>query len=165
MLARIHDALKNRRSFIVRRRDSARHRVLACTFTVFSMNSLDLPTNPKAVKNPTRFRSGIAKVETFFDSTNLFGKKFIQKISPKCPERAQEANFQWIRCKNFFYIIPPAGIAGAAGSFSGMSTMPHSVVRNIPDTEAAFSKATLATLVGSMTPASNRLTNSSVRAL
>ncbi len=60
--------------------------------------------------------------------------------------------------------IPPAGIAGAA-SFSGMSTIAHSVVRNIPATEAAFSRATRATLVGSITPASNILTYSSVRAL
>ena len=52
------------------------------------------------------------------------------------------------------YIIPPAGMAGAAGSFSGMSTIPHSVVRNMPATEAAFSRATRATFVGSITPAS-----------
>ena len=60
--------------------------------------------------------------------------------------------------------IPPAGIAGA-GSFSGISAMAHSVVRNIPATEAAFSRATRDTLVGSMTPASYMLTNSSVLAL
>ena len=55
------------------------------------------------------------------------------------------------------YIIPPAGIAGAAGSFSGMSTIPHSVVRNMPATDAAFSRATRATFVGSITPASSML--------
>lgn len=64
-----------------------------------------------------------------------------------------------------FYIIPPSGIAGAAGAGSGISTIPHSVVRNIPATEAAFSRATRLTLVGSITPASNILTYSSVRAL
>ena len=67
----------------------------------------------------------------------------------------------------YYYImppIPPAGIAGA-GSFSGISAMAHSVVRNIPATEAAFSRATRDTLVGSMTPASYMLTNSSVLAL
>ena len=63
------------------------------------------------------------------------------------------------------YIIPPAGIAGAAGAGSGMSTIPHSVVRNMPATEAAFSRATRATFVGSMTPASYMFTYSSVRAL
>ena len=63
-----------------------------------------------------------------------------------------------------YYIIPPSGIAGA-GVGSGMSTIPHSVVRNIPATDAAFSRATRLTLVGSMTPASNILTYSSVRAL
>lgn len=60
--------------------------------------------------------------------------------------------------------IPPAGIAGAA-SFSGRSTIAHSVVRNIPATDAAFSRATRDTLVGSITPASNMFTYSSVRAL
>ena len=60
--------------------------------------------------------------------------------------------------------IPPAGIAGAAAG-SGMSAIAHSVVRNIPATEAAFSRATRDTLVGSMTPASNMFTYSSVRAL
>ena len=60
--------------------------------------------------------------------------------------------------------IPPAGIAGA-GSFSGISVMAHSVVRNMPATEAAFSRAIRDTFVGSMTPASNMFTYSSVRAL
>ena len=67
----------------------------------------------------------------------------------------------------YFYImppIPPAGIAGAATG-SGISVMAHSVVRNIPATEAAFSRATRDTLVGSITPASNIFTYSSVRAL
>lgn len=56
------------------------------------------------------------------------------------------------------YIIPPmppipaAGIAGAAFS-SFLSAMTHSVVRNIPAIEAAFSKATRVTLAGSITPA------------
>ncbi len=63
------------------------------------------------------------------------------------------------------YIIPPSFIAGAAGVGSGISTMPHSVVRNIPATEAAFSRATRLTLVGSMTPASNIFIYSPVRAL
>lgn len=64
-----------------------------------------------------------------------------------------------------YYIIPPSGIAGTAGVGSGMSTIPHSVVRNMPATDAAFSRATRLTLVGSMTPASNMFTYSSVRAL
>ena len=63
------------------------------------------------------------------------------------------------------YIIPPAGAAGMAGAGSGMSTIPHSVVRNIPATDAAFSRATLDTLVGSITPASYIFTYSPVRAL
>lgn len=51
-----------------------------------------------------------------------------------------------------FMPAPAAGIAGA-GSFFSAST--HSVVRNIEAIEAAFSKATRATLVGSRIPASS----------
>ena len=68
-------------------------------------------------------------------------------------------------CFVWNYIMPPAGMAGAAGAGSGMSTMPHSVVRNMPATLAAFSRATRDTLVGSMTPASYMFTYSLVRAL
>lgn len=51
--------------------------------------------------------------------------------------------------------IPPAGIAGAAFS-SFLSAMTHSVVRNIPAMDAAFSNATRVTLAGSITPAAWR---------
>ena len=57
------------------------------------------------------------------------------------------------------YIIPPipgAPPIGIAGSFSGLSQIRHSVVRNMPAIEAAFSRATRATLAGSITPASRR---------
>lgn len=56
------------------------------------------------------------------------------------------------------YIMPPIPgfMAGAAGAGSGLSAMTHSVVRNIPATEAAFCRATRVTLVGSMTPAASR---------
>ena len=53
------------------------------------------------------------------------------------------------------YIMPGWG-AGIAGFSSGLSTMRHSVVRNMPAIEAAFSRATRATLAGSMTPAARR---------
>ena len=49
--------------------------------------------------------------------------------------------------------------------FTSEGRQMHSVVRNMPATEAAFSRATRATLVGSMTPASYMFTYSSVRAL
>lgn len=54
-----------------------------------------------------------------------------------------------------FYIMPPipGAAAGAAGAGSGLSTNTHSVVRNRPAIEAAFSKATRSTLAGSTIPA------------
>jgi hypothetical protein len=51
--------------------------------------------------------------------------------------------------------IPPIpGFIGISGLSSFSSTIIHSVVRNIPATEAAFSRAMRATFVGSITPAS-----------
>ena len=43
--------------------------------------------------------------------------------------------------------------------------MTHSVVNTMPEMDTAFSKATRVTLVGSMTPASNKFSKTSVRAL
>ena len=60
--------------------------------------------------------------------------------------------------------MPPAGIAGA-GLSSFLSAMTHSVVRNMPAMEAAFSSATRVTFAGSMTPVWNRCSYSPVRAL
>ena len=48
------------------------------------------------------------------------------------------------------------GAAGIAGVSSTLSTMRHSVVKNIPAIEAAFSSATRDTLAGSITPAARR---------
>ena len=62
------------------------------------------------------------------------------------------------------YIMPGCGAAMGAFS-SGLSTMRHSVVRNIPAMEAAFSRATRSTLAGSMTPALRRSSYLSSRAL
>lgn len=50
--------------------------------------------------------------------------------------------------------IPPPPIGGIAGFSSLISERTHSVVRSMPAIEAAFSRATRATLVGSITPAS-----------
>ena len=47
----------------------------------------------------------------------------------------------------------PAGIAGAAGFSSGISTTAASVVNNIEPTDAAFNKAERVTLAGSTIPA------------
>ena len=56
-------------------------------------------------------------------------------------------------------IPPPIGIAGSALL---ISVITHSVVNSIPETEAAFSRATLVTFVGSMIPASSMLTYSPI---
>ena len=49
--------------------------------------------------------------------------------------------------------IPPPPIGGIAGGLSSLiSEITHSVVSSIPATEAAFSRATLTTLAGSITP-------------
>ena len=72
--------------------------------------------------------------------------------------------------KNGYYIMPPMPpIPGAPIGISGLSsffsTITHSVVRNIPAIEAAFSKATRATFAGSTTPAACKFSYTSVRAL
>ena len=58
---------------------------------------------------------------------------------------------------------PPIGGIGGVSSFS--SAITHSVVRNIPAIEAAFSMATLTTFVGSITPALKRSSYISLLAL
>lgn len=65
------------------------------------------------------------------------------------------------------YIMPPMpGLAiGISGLSSFLSQITHSVVRNMPATEAAFSRATRVTLAGSTTPAARKSPNSSVFAL
>ena len=56
---------------------------------------------------------------------------------------------------------PPCGAAAGAG----LSAITHSVVNNIDAMDAAFSNATLDTLVGSITPALNKFSKTSVLAL
>jgi hypothetical protein len=56
---------------------------------------------------------------------------------------------------------PPCGAAAGAG----LSAITHSVVNNIDAIDAAFSNATLYTLVGSITPAFNKFSKTSVLAL
>ena len=126
-----------------------RYLLLVLSFSLFNDLFEPCPLRLGGKKSRSFFSSGTAKIRTFLLRANFF-QTFFTKI--------QTLSF-------YCYIIPPAGIAGAAGAGSGMSTMPHSVVRNIPATDAAFSRATRATLVGSITPASYILTYSSVRAL
>ena len=61
----------------------------------------------------------------------------------------------FIYCSIFYIIpgIPPPPICGVAGVSSLISEITHSVVSNMPATDAAFSRATLTTLAGSITPA------------
>lgn len=64
----------------------------------------------------------------------------------------------FVRQRNYIMPMPPMpglGIAGA-GFSSFFSAMTHSVVRNIPAIDAAFSKATRVTRAGSITPAAMR---------
>ena len=82
----------------------------------------------------------------------VFGKKRVEKIS--------QLFFVFSFPLSVFrsYIIPPippAGIAGIAGTSAFFSAKTHSVVRNIEAIEAAFSKATRDTFVGSIIPASS----------
>ena len=50
----------------------------------------------------------------------------------------------------------PGAPIGISGLSSFLSQMTHSVVRNMPATEAAFSSATRVTFAGSTTPAARR---------
>ena len=59
--------------------------------------------------------------------------------------------------------IPGAGIGAGFSSF--LSAITHSVVKNIPAIDAAFSRATRVTLAGSITPAAKKFSYVFVRAL
>ena len=74
------------------------------------------------------------------------------------PYRSDSLPYYIIIFVKNIYIMPPIpGLPiGIAGSFSGLSQMTLSVVRNMPAMLAAFSKATRATLAGSMTPTTRR---------
>jgi hypothetical protein len=68
------------------------------------------------------------------------------------------AAFFIMKGKGIDYIIPPIPpihAGGPAGVSSLISASTHSVVSSIPAIEAAFSRATRVTLVGSITPAAN----------
>ena len=88
-------------------------------------------------------------------STNIIGAV----IDTKKPRNFGALNYSYL--KEDVYIIPgiPPPIPGAppigAGSSLGISVIVASVVNNIPATEAAFSKATRVTLVGSIIPAAS----------
>ena len=75
-----------------------------------------------------------------------YGKPYLNKKTAPQKQNGLYIKFVLATC---YYIIPgippPIGIAGSA-LFTSVIT--HSVVKSIPDTEAAFSRATLVTLVG-----------------
>ena len=60
---------------------------------------------------------------------------------------------------------PPIGGITGTGFSSFLSVITHSVVRNIPAIDAAFSRATRVTLAGSTTPAASIFSKRSARAL
>ena len=76
------------------------------------------------------------------------------------PRRFLQRGFYIVLFLSVDYIIPPMppipGCIGAAGASSFFSAITHSVVRNIPAIDAAFSRATRVTLAGSITPAARR---------
>src|SRR6056297_1936950 len=82
---------------------------------------------------------------------------YILKKTPRNPLRRIERGLIYEFIMDFYIIPPippiPGPPAGIGGSSSGSSTRTHSVVKNIPAIEAAFSSAILATFVGSITPA------------
>ena len=88
-------------------------------------------------KNYTEKRLNSFESASFVFSTKMVDIGFVDYIIPPIPPP-----------------IPPGGIIGCLSSFS--STRTHSVVRNIPAIDAAFSKATRVTLAGSITPDSKR---------
>lgn len=86
-------------------------------------------------------------------------------LSTKKRRSFQNAAFFYFGRKHYIMpsMPPPPGIA--IGLSSLISDNTHSVVNNIPAIDAAFSKATRVTFVGSITPSSNNLPYVSVRAL
>ena len=98
----------------------------------------------------------LQKYKLIFFLPNIYGKLFKIILSTK-RKKYQQSFLRFIMpCRVYNYIIPPmpgAPPIGIAGSFSGLSTMRHSVVRNRPAIDAAFSRATRDTFAGSMTPA------------
>ena len=143
--------------------------VLACTYLISLFNDLVFPLRKAGCKGRNIFLQCKFYFNFFTNYSGLAPRQECKKsrcLSSGIAKVATKIEFPNYFLKNLKnYIIPPAGIAGAAAAGSGMSTIPHSVVRNMPATEAAFSSATRATLVGSMTPASNSLTYSPVLAL
>ena len=110
----------------------------------------------KQIKKISTLGSSVAKI-TDLPISSKFNRKNISYFCHKKIKKGQAVAaaplFVIYGLQN--YIIPPIpglGIA-IAGFSSGLSTMRHSVVRNMPAIEAAFSRATRATLAGSMTPA------------
>lgn len=71
--------------------------------------------------------------------------------------------------RKYYYMVKEqpygAAAAAAAGAFLGFSTTIAWVVSTIPATEAAFCRAHLVTLAGSITPASTRFSCLSAMAL
>ncbi len=107
----------------------------------------------------------ILRMHQIFLQQIHFNYKKINKIGANYLKFAPFCYLRFAKYIAKVYIIPgwPTGIAGAFSS--GLSTIRHSVVRNMPAMLAAFSKATRATLAGSITPTLRRSSYLSERAL
>ncbi len=103
--------------------------------------------------------------DNFFKEIFLFEKKNPQQTKRSPRNISYEAISPYftvlrqVKVKDDYYIIPPPIppippiAAAAASAFSSLiSAITHSVVKNIPAIEAAFSNATRETLAGSITP-------------
>ena len=102
------------------------------------------------------YQSFAAKILHLHKSSKFFSQKIVTNTLKTLKRGTKQSSFPLFVIYSLQnYIIPPIpGLPiGIAGFSSGLSTIRHSVVRNMPAIEAAFSRATRATLAGSITPA------------
>ena len=102
------------------------------------------------------YQSFAAKILHLHKSSKFFSQKIVTNTLKTLKRGNETVSFPLFVIYSLQnYIIPPIpGLPiGIAGFSSGLSTIRHSVVRNMPAIEAAFSRATRATLAGSITPA------------
>src|SRR5690606_28934018 len=132
-----------------------------CKVSTFAKNQ----NNTQAIKMILNALSNVTEVFLTKKKNNCTPNLLFNK--PQKPFLSETA-FVYLYYLERYYIIPgiPPPIGGIPFPPSSlMSTKAHSVVKIIPATEAAFSKATRVTFFGSMIPAESISTYSSVLAL